>query len=106
MAALNHDLALHPGHVRQSIHLVDVHPGDTGGDAEREPCRGAVRDVAGLGPRHPGEHVSGSRLGSSICTNEAAASAIAASTSGAIRLPPTRVSEPLALMIVRTPRFS
>ena len=39
-------------------------------------------------------------------TNEAAASAIAASTSGAIRLPPTRVSEPLALMIVRTPRFS
>ena len=39
-------------------------------------------------------------------TNEAAASAIAASTSGAMRLPPTRVRVPLALMIVRTPRFS
>jgi hypothetical protein len=42
----------------------------------------------------------------SIGTNEAAASAIAASTSGSMRLPPRRVSVPLALMTVRSPSSS
>ena len=30
VAALDDDLALHPGHVREPIHLADVHPGDAG----------------------------------------------------------------------------
>ena len=106
VTALHDDLVLHPGRIRQAVHRPHVELGHAGGHAETEPRRRSGDDVPGLGAGDLSDDVTSSACKSSIGTKAAAASAIAASTSGAMRLPPRRVSVPLALITVRRPSSS
>ena len=107
MRGLDDDLGRRGPRVGQAFHEVRVEPGEHRRRTEGQPGRCARRDVACLGPGQ-GRESGGSRppAGRAIRTKDSAAAAIAATTSGSIKVPPASVAQPRALMSVRTPRSS